>query len=451
MRYLLKSGTRFLSLSLLVVVIAGCAAPINSTQSHDLSADTGEAGSLDSMSDLAEQFVKLSLALGVHDGDYVDAYSGPQEWRESATRDALPLADIIKRAEHLSRAVDAIQGQTGIDGQRQRFLSKQLSSMAARARIVSGSRMSFDDESKALYDAIAPVHETSYFESVLAELDDVLPGSGSVVERVASFREDFTIQPELLDVVFKAAIEECRKRTLRYIDLPANESFTVEYVTDKAWSGYNWFQGDARSLIQVNTQFPILIDRAVDLACHEGYPGHHVYNTLLEKNLLKDRGWIEFSVFPLFSPAGLIAEGSANYGIDMAFTEQERMAFEETVVFPLAQLDASRVREFYAVNALLGKLKYAGNFTARRYLDGEINAGQAAEELERFALTLPAKAAQRVKFIDKYRSYVINYNLGRDLVASWVEQGADTDTDRWTRFERLLSQPMLPSELTQQD
>ena len=90
-------------------------------------------------------------------------------------------------------------------------------------------------------------------------------------------------------------------------------------MTDKPWSGYNWYKGRHRSVIQVNTDLPIYVDRAVDLACHEGYPGHHVYNVLLEKNLLRDRGWVEFSVYPLFSPQSLIAEGTANYGIDVAF------------------------------------------------------------------------------------------------------------------------------------
>ena len=32
------------------------------------------------------------------------------------------------------------------------------------------------------------------------------------------------------------------------------------------------------------------------------------------------------------------------------------------------------------------------------------------------------RAEQRVKFIDQYRSYVINYNLGKDLVRAYVEQ-----------------------------
>ena len=131
---------------------------------------------------------------------------------------------------------------------------------------------------------------------------------------------------------------------MSFVDLPTEENFRVEYVTGKSWSGYNWYQGNFKSLIQVNTDLPIYIDRAIDLACHEGYPGHHVYNALLEKNLVKDRGWIEFTVYPLFSPQSLIAEGTANYGIEVAFPLQDRMRFEQDVLFPLAGLDRQESR-----------------------------------------------------------------------------------------------------------
>src|SRR4029077_1061160 len=127
------------------------------------------------------------------------------------------------------------------------------------------------------------------------------------------------------------------------------------------------------SLIQVNTDLPIYIDRAIDLACHEGYPGHHVYNSLLEKNLVKDRGWIEFSVYPLFSPQSLIAEGSANYGIDVAFPGSERITFERDVLFPAAGLNPARAAEYNEVQAVVDRLSYAGNEAARRYLNGEID------------------------------------------------------------------------------
>ena len=173
--------------------------------------------------------------------------------------------------------------------------------------------------------------------------------------------------------------------------LPDTESFTVEYVTNKPWSGYNWYQGGYRSVIQVNTDLPIYIDRAIDLACHEGYPGHHVYNALLEQRLVRERGWVEFSVYALFSPQSLIAEGTANYGIEVAFPGEERTAFEREVLYPLAGLDVSQAAMYSRVQALVDKLAYSGNEAARKYLNGEIDRAGAADWLSRYAMMSPAQ------------------------------------------------------------
>jgi hypothetical protein len=201
-------------------------------------------------------------------------------------------------------------------------------------------------------------------------------------------------------------------------------------------------------LIQINTDLPIYIDRAIDLACHEGYPGHHVYNMLLEKNLYSDRGWVEFSVYALFSPQSLIAEGTANYGIDVAFPDEERRAFERDVLFPVAGLDASQAATYYEIADLVKQLSYAGNEAARRYRNGTIDAAAAAKWHETYLLMSPERAAQRVRFIDQYGAYVINYNLGEDLVAAFVERQAGGDAERrWRVFAELLSSPRLPSGL----
>jgi hypothetical protein len=250
--------------------------------------------------------------------------------------------------------------------------------------------------------------------------------------------------------VFKTAIDECRRRTAPYIQLPANESFELEYVTDKPWSGYNWYKGDFHSLIQLNTSLPVFIDRAIDLACHEGYPGHHVYNALLEKNLVRDRGWREFSVYPLNSPQSLIAEGTANFGIEVAFPGPERIEWEKRVLFPQAGLDSTKADRYYEVQKLVQKLTYAGNDAARGYLDGERTREQAVDWLMKYALFSRDRAEQRIRFFDQYRSYTINYNLGQDMVREYVErQGGTPDNPqkRWEIFRALLSSPRLPSGL----
>ncbi len=405
------------------------------------------------MDKLAEEYVKLVLALGQHDADYVDAFYGPPEWRTDAEAAKRSLAEIDRRArEVLAGLSTPPRGGDQLLRLRHTYLVRQLEALRARVAMLQGKKLTFDEESKALYDAVAPAHTEAEFEAMLADLEKRLPGGGPLIDRYDAFRNRFVIPKDRLDAVFRAAIDGCRQRTLRHIALPAGEQFTIEYVTGKSWSGYNWYKGDFTSLIQVNTDLPIYIDRALDLACHEGYPGHHVYNVLLEKNLVRDRGWVEFSVYPLFSPQSLIAEGTANYGIEVAFPRDERIAFERTALFPGAGLDPALADEYYAVLALVERLSYAGNAAARRYLNGEIDAKTAAAWLEKYALYTRPRAEQRVRFIDQYRSYVINYNLGKDMVAAYIERQAGGDPQkRWEAFERLLSSPRLPSGLDARD
>jgi hypothetical protein len=401
------------------------------------------------MNDAAEQYVRLVLALGEHDADYVDSYYGPAAWRDEVRVAHASVDTIHASAIALRERLAGIERPPeAIESLRLDYLRRQTDALIARAEMLGGRRFTFDEESQALYDSVAPTQGEDHFRSLNAAIDRELPGSGSLASRVDAFRNEFVIRREKLDAVFGAAIDICRAMTAAHMPLPDGEAFTVEYVNGKSWSGYNWYQGGFRSLIQVNTDLPIFIDRAIDLACHEGYPGHHVYNALLEQTLVRERGWVEFTVYALFSAQALISEGSANYGIDVAFPAEERVGMERETLFPIAGLDPARATQYYRVHDLIARTAYAGNEAARQYLDGKFTAEQAAEWLTAYALMEPARARQRVKFIDQYRSYVINYNLGQDLVRTYVEQRAQGDAEkRWQVFADLLSSPRLPSGL----
>jgi hypothetical protein len=419
-----------------------------------LGQSTFGAQSGDAMNGVAERYAHLVLALGQHDPDYVDAFYGPAEWKTQAEQEKKSLDAIGAEAAKLSATLRETPippgtADSNLRQLRREYLHKQFASLAARVRMLKGEKLKFDDESRALYDAVAPTFPDSHFDEIIKQLEAKIPGEGPLWKRYENWRKPFVIPKEKLDKVFQLAIKECRARTLAHVALPPNESFAVEYVTNKPWGGYNWYKGNFHSVIQVNTDLPIFIDRAVDLAAHEGYPGHHVYNSLLEKNLVRDRGWVEFSVYALFSPQSLVAEGTANFGRDVAFpTKTERMRFEKEVLFPAAGIDASRADEYYAVQDLMKQLDYATNVAARRLINGEIDENVALQWLQKYAVMEPARAQQRMKFIQRYRSYVINYNLGEDMVRSYIEKRSGADPEkRWSEFAKLLSSPRLPSGL----
>jgi len=404
------------------------------------------------MNEIAESYVKLALAVGEHDADYIDAYYGPPQWRDEAKAARIPLESIQASAARLLTALHQVplEDSDELVQLRHRYLVKQIEAMAARVGMLRGKKLTFDEEARSLYDAAPPELSEAHFEKVLRSLEDLLPGRGPITQRYEIYRRAFIIPTDKLEVLFEAAITECRARTKEHIDLPANERFEIEYVRNKSWSGYNWYKGDSYSLIQINTDLPISIDRAVDLAAHEGYPGHHVYNALLEKHFVRERNWVEFSVYPLHSPQSLIAEGTANYGIEVAFPGGERVAFERERLFPLVEMAVTEAERYYRIHRLAVKLSYAHNEAARSYLNGKFNRAQAEEFLVTYALMSPERAKQRVRFIDTYRSYVINYNLGQDLVRNYIESRggtADRPGKRWEEFRLLISSPRLPSGL----
>lgn len=405
------------------------------------------------MDGIAESYVKLVLAIGQYDANYVDSFYGPPEWKKEAEAHKRPLPELHNAAYALKTALAAVKpAATADELTRLRFdyLTTQIRAAGAKVDLLMGKKMTFDEESKALYDVVAPTYDEQHFADILAKLDKAVPaGPGDLATRLDAFRTAFVIPKDKLDAVFSAAIAECRKRSLPHLQLPANENFRVEYVTNKSWGGYNWYQGDFHSVIQVNTDFPIFIDRAVDLACHEGYPGHHVYNALLER-LVRDHGFKELSVYALYSPQSLIAEGTANFGIDVAFPGASRVEFERRVLFPLAGIDPSKTERFYEVLELTRGLSYAGNESARRYLDGKISRADAVAWMIKYALMTPERAEQRMKFTETYRTYVINYNYGQDLVKQYVEkQGGTVDhpDKRWSEFVKLIASPRLPGGL----
>ncbi|PTX19007.1 hypothetical protein C8N40_105301 [Pontibacter mucosus] len=430
--------------ALLLLLAVACWA-CTSTQTESTEAAT--------MDQLAERYVKALLQLGQYDSDIVDAYYGPEEWKPTEpAADSLPAAKFLSEFRAIQEQLQA-QDPTNLSADEQRRLAmfqKQVLAAITKVEMMQGKKYRFDEEAKLLYDAEPPHYELAYFDSILANIDRQLPGKGSISERWEAYRAQFEIPKAKLDTVFKAAIAEARNRTKAHYKLPEHENFKLEFVTDKAWSGYNYYQGKGYSLIQINTDFPIYIERAIDLASHEGYPGHHVFNVLLEQNLVDRKGWKEYSIYPLFSPQSLIAEGSANYGIEVAFPAQERLTFEKEVLFPLAGLNAAEADRYYAILASIGQLDFAGNEAARRYLNGEISREEAADMLVKYNLYQKDRALQRTRFMDKYRSYVINYNLGRELVRQYIESNGGTDSNpqkRWELFEELLSNPYTASML----
>jgi hypothetical protein len=393
-----------------------------------------------SLDALAESYAKLVLAIGRHDALYVDAYYGPPTWKVEADRGApVPLPVLLEKARGLRRSVEGAAGPPD----RKRFLGKQLEAVEAHLRRLSGERMSLTEECRALYDADPPHHDVAEFAAAQEALQRLVPGDGPLGPRIDALRKAVYVPKEKIEHTLRLALEIARNANAPYVSLPPGERFETVLVTGKPWGAYNWYLGDFKSRIELNTDLPTELNGLLGTMCHEGYPGHHVYNVLLELALEKGRGWVEYTVYPLYSPQSLLAEGTANVGIDILFSDDERRRVLTTVLGPAAGVPADAVLALDRIRAAMKPLTYVNGEAARMLLDEGKPDAEVIAFIMRWGLSNEDRATKSVAFARTYRSYVFNYSLGEDIVRRWIGTGPD----RRARFYRLLDRPVVPSDL----
>lgn len=402
---------------------------------------------------IAVEYVRLGLAIGQYDNDFVDAYFGPDSLKPKTAKQAVfPKDSFLQAANYLQVQLQPFvtRSKDAVLSTRAKWISSQLIAFSCRIKMYAGEKISFDEQAKELFGVELPTEIEDNSRSMLQQLDKILPGVGSVTTRFELLASRFVIPKEKLDTVIRTAIAESKKRTQKYLQLPPSEDFRLEYVTGKPWGGYNWYLGNYKSLMQFNTDASLIIDRKLQVASHEGYPGHHVYHCLQEKNLYKDKGWIEVSLYPLFSPHSLLSEGSANYGVDLAFPKQEKIEFIKEHLLLLAGLDTSGLPTYFQALAIKSELYHLYIDICRKFVDGKIADAEVIRWLIDYGLVNEKDAARNLSFIKKYESYVINYYYGKDLVKNYIESNGGTENNpakRWALFKWLLSNEVTPADL----
>jgi hypothetical protein len=411
-----------------------------------LAACASAPGGQVSLDDVARDYVRLVLEVDAHESGYVDAYYGPAEWREEARRNPRDQADLKKEADRLHGLLVRLRSHDAEQAQRARVLSANLTSARFRLDMIGGERAHFAEEAERLFALRPHLKPLSSYDAALARIGQLAPGPGSMAERADAFRARYAIPPERLIAVMDAAIAECRSRTLAHISLPDGESFRMEMVKDKSWGAYNYYLGKNQSLIQINTDLPVIVGNALVLGCHEGYPGHHLQGIYNER-AFRTKGWAEYSVAPLYAPAAPLNEGGADFGVDLAFPGAEQVAFERDVLSPLAGLDPASAEAYDQFRKAMTELDGASLTISQMYLDGEIDKRKAIELTQRYELVARDVAEESLDFDEEYRSYVINYSIGEDLVRAYVDRAGSEPRARWAAYERILSTPTLPADL----
>ncbi len=192
--------------------------------------------------------------------------------------------------------------------------------------------------------------------------------------------------------------------------LPQGERLTIEYVAERPWSGYSVYRGGYHSVMQVNRAMPLTVGQVLNLACHEGYPGHHVYNSVRDQHFVRERGWSEMGALALFSPEGFRAEAAANAAAAIVFQPDERLDVLRRNLFPLMGLDPREADRYVQVCDLVDRLADDTTQVVLNYLDGTLAAPDAARALRQRALMEQPEAL--LAYLDRDRAYALCVHVG---------------------------------------
>jgi hypothetical protein len=282
---------------------------------------------------------------------------------------------------------------------------------------------------------------------VRAELNRLLPGRGGLAGRYAAFDSRFVVAPDRLAAVVSRAISECREATRAHVALPPNEGIEVEYVHDLPWSAFTRYEGNFKSRVTINAGLAFTVDRVVDLACHETYPGHHTISTLLDQ--VFGRARTEFLVEPRFSPQSALHEAVSSVAPHVVFSDASRLQFERDVLFPLAGADAADAVGYARVCRLMDALHDALADVARRFVDGALDFPRASAALEQDALMTSPDAT--LKFLNQYGAYAATYTAGRDRVDAYLDAHSRGREDGESRWRALIALVKAPAQVVPAD
>jgi hypothetical protein len=392
----------------------------------------------------SREYARLSFAIERHVPGFIDAYLGPDEVRAAldpaGPAGAPPPAALVTAARDLLARIpslDAPEGRTG-------YLTKQVEAMLTTARQVAGEEFPYREEVRLLFDVEPVATPESIYDAAISDLDTLLPGDGPIAERMVAWRQSYTIPPETARRVVDAILPELRARTEEFVDLPEGEAIEIRMVQDQPWSGYNWYLGNGRSRIEVNTDLPIYAYRLTDLLAHEGYPGHHTEHALKER-LYTEQGLGEHALQLINTPECLISEGIATVAEKMLFAPDELVRFRREHVYPVARISGDPEREV-AIGAAQRILRSVpGNAALLLHEEGR-DPEEVVAYLRHYALTTEAEARQRLRFLADplWRAYIFTYHVGYELISGWLDQAP---AERHGRFRTLLTDQIYPSQI----
>ena len=371
-----------------------------------------------SLDSIGAGYAQAALRLAQHDQSLVDRWRGPERLEPGPRGPLKQIAEDIAVLQDAAARAGA--GMASAEDQtRLRYLTLQLNALRFAADKQLGRAASLEEQAKEEFALELPPFDAPAIQRTLAEIGRVLPGKDTLAERVNELRRRLRVPREKRRPVFEAALSACKEVSAAVFPLPPQEEVDFRFspfsqrVGADGWARHG--DDDFQTEIWINEDVPLDVSRALRLACHEGYPGHHVQHVLTDQ-LFETRQWLELRLSPAFGRHLLLTEGAAEVGAELAFPAERRAALYREKLFPAAEVNDVDAGVLVRIEDLQRELLPVVTEVARGYLANAITKSAARERLANEALL--ADADGTLALIERRRARALVHGEGRRVIYS---------------------------------
>lgn len=390
---------------------------------------------------LIREYLMLGLRFDRIEDGYVDSFTGDPALRRAVANE--PAPDPARLAAEADRLLAELPA--GLPAQRAEFIGAHLRALRCAARKFAGADVGFVEEVAAYFDVEIGRGDPERYRLAHARMDEALGGDGPLAHRIEVHRRAEEVPPDRLEDCIHAFSSALRDIVRSTYPLPAGETVIYEVVTDKPWSGFNYYEGGYRSRVAVNADLRQQMANLPRLVAHESYPGHHTEHCRKEAGLVDALGQAEQTIFLVNTPQCLMAEGLADLALHAAVGPGWGAWATEIYAELGLRFDGERAEALAEAAAGLAGVRQDA---ALMLHDEHRDADEVADYLRRWLLVDDTRARQMLRFLSSplWRAYTSTYVEGYRLLRAWLDD-RPAGMGLTERFTRLLDEPLIPSSL----
>ncbi|MEZ0359250.1 DUF885 domain-containing protein [Mycobacterium sp. SA01] len=395
---------------------------------------------------LIRDYLTLGLRFDRIEEGYVDSFTGDPELRRAVAGEPAPEpAELARQADRLLTELPAVARVDGFTDQRADFIGAHLRALQFSARKFAGEEVGFVDEVRNYFDVEISRGDPERYRAAHARIDEVLGGSGPLADRMEAHRRSDEIPPERLEECIHAFSSALRDTVRATYPLPDAETIVYEVVTDKPWSGFNYYNGNYTSTVAVNADLKQQMANLPRLVAHESYPGHHTEHCRKEAGLVAGQDQQEQTIFLVNTPQCLMAEGLADLALYAAVGPGWGSWAGDIYADLGLRFDGERAEALSEATAALADVRQDA---ALMLHDEHRDVDDVVAFLQRWLLVDDTRARQMLRFLSSplWRAYTSTYVEGYRLLRGWLDD-RPAGVGLTERFGRLLDEPLIPSAL----